>query len=58
MDYLVATYSQPEYQDEVYSDHEQQELAQAVPPLSLRFALPPVAQVRFSQIRNFGYGNH
>lgn len=45
MDTLVATYSQPAFQDEGYTQNEQQELIQAIPPLSLRFAMPPVAQV-------------
>jgi len=46
MDTLVAQYSRPMFENEGYSQDEQQELSQAIPPLSLKFALPPVAQVR------------
>lgn len=45
MDLLVAQYSRPAFQDEGYSAHEQQELSETVPPLSLRFAMPPIAKV-------------
>lgn len=45
MDLLVAQYSRPAFQEEGYSSQEQQELAETVPPLSLRFAMPPVAKV-------------
>jgi len=45
MDALVAQYSRPAFEDEGYSPEDQQELAQVTPPLSLKFALPPIAQV-------------
>lgn len=41
----MAQYSRPAFQDEGYSSQEQQELSETVPPLSLRFAMPPVARV-------------
>lgn len=46
MDSLVAQYSRPAFQNEGYSQEEQQELADVAPPLSLKFALPPIASVR------------
>jgi hypothetical protein len=49
MDTLVARYSRPAYhQNEVFTEQEQQDLADAVPgmpSLSLKFAMPPVAHV-------------
>lgn len=45
MDSLVAQYTRPAFADEGQMHEEQQELAQAAPELSLKFALPPVAQV-------------
>lgn len=45
MDALVARYSRPAFEDEGYNSDDQQELAQVTPPLSLKFALPPIAQV-------------
>lgn len=47
MDTLVARYSRPAYQQtEVFSEQEQQDLTDAAPTLSLKFAMPPVAHVR------------
>jgi hypothetical protein len=46
MDSLVAKYTQPVHEDEGYSHEEQMELLETTPSLDLRFALPPVAQVR------------
>ncbi|KAM0116614.1 Proteasome subunit beta type-5 [Aspergillus fumigatus] len=43
MDKLVAQYSRPPHQNEFYSEQEQQDLTESLPPLSLKFALPPVA---------------
>ncbi|KAK3906870.1 nucleophile aminohydrolase [Staphylotrichum tortipilum] len=44
MDTLVARYSRPAYQDnEVFSEQDQQDLDDAAPSLSLKFAMPPVA---------------
>lgn len=44
MDTLVARYSRPAYQEEGYSQEDQQQLmADVAPSLSLNFALPPVA---------------
>jgi 20S proteasome subunit beta 5 len=48
MDKLVAQYSRPPHQNEFYSEQEQQELTESLPPLSLKFALPPVANVSYS----------
>lgn len=45
MDKLVAQYSRPQHQNEFYSEQEQQDLTESVPPLSLKFALPPVDNV-------------
>ena len=49
MDALVAQFSRPAFEDEGYSSEDQQELTQVTPPLSLKFALPPIAQVCLSQ---------
>lgn len=40
MDKLVAQYSRPSHQNEFYSEQEQQDLTESLPPLSLKFALP------------------
>lgn len=48
MDLLVAQYGRPAFQEEGYSSQEQQELSETMPPLSLRFAMPPVAKVSHS----------
>lgn len=45
MNSLVAQYSRPAYQNEGYSEQEQDEMSQTTPPLSLRFAMPPLANV-------------
>ena len=45
MDSLVAQYSRPAYTEEAPSEQEQLELYSGNPELSLKFALPPVAQV-------------
>ncbi len=41
----MAQYSRPIYQQEGYSWKEQQELSEATPPLSLKFALPSMPNV-------------
>jgi len=47
MDTLVARYSRPAYyENELFSEQEQQDLLDAVPSFSLKFAMPPVAHVR------------
>lgn len=50
MDTLVARYSRPAFEENenLFRDEEQQDLdlMGAAPPLSLKFAMPPVAQVR------------
>lgn len=46
MDVLVSQYSRPAFENEGYSQQEQMELSQVTPPLSLKFALPPIANVR------------
>lgn len=50
MDTLVARYSRPMYENEGYAKEQQEEmeLVQEVPALSLKFAMPPVAQVSLS----------
>jgi len=45
MDKIVAQYSRPQHQNDFYSEAEQQELTEGMPPLSLKFALPPVDNV-------------
>ena len=45
MDKLVAQYSRPSHQNEFYTEEEQHDLTGSLPPLSLKFALPPVANV-------------
>lgn len=45
MDKLVAQYSRPPHQHEFYSEQEQQDLTESLPPLSLKFSLPPVDNV-------------
>jgi hypothetical protein len=45
MDTLVAQYSRPMLEKENFSDDDQMKLYQADPILTLRFAMPPVAQV-------------
>lgn len=45
MDKLVAQYSRPPHQNEFYSEQEQQDLMESLPPLSLKFSLPPVDNV-------------
>lgn len=50
MDTLVARYSRPAYQQNAFSEEEQQDLVDGVPGapnLSLKFAMPPVAHVSF-----------
>lgn len=62
MDKLVAQYSRPSHQNEFYSEQEQQDLTESLPPLSLKFALPPVANVSYSNtneaIHQLGAGCH
>ena len=45
MDTLVAHYSRPAFEEEGYSHHDQNQLAQVTPSLSLNFTLPPLANV-------------
>lgn len=42
MDTLVAQYAQPQFAHEGYNYDEQQEYESSLPPLSLKFAMPPV----------------
>ncbi|KAL9113602.1 MAG: hypothetical protein Q9227_002340 [Pyrenula ochraceoflavens] len=44
MDTLVAQYSRPPFEYDGYPSEEQQELTESLPSLSLKFALPPIAQ--------------
>jgi 20S proteasome subunit beta 5 len=50
MDALVSQYSRPAFEDEGYSQNEQQQLSEVTPSLSLKFALPPIAQVQLSMV--------
>ena len=50
MDTLVAQYSRPAFEEEGYSQEDQQELARVTPSLSLNFTLPPLANVSCHQI--------
>jgi 20S proteasome subunit beta 5 len=45
MDSLVSQYSRPAYTEEGQTEEEQLQLYSGAPELSLKFALPPVAQV-------------
>lgn len=47
MDKIAAQYSRPSHQNEFYSEQEQQDLTESLPPLSLKFALPPVDNVSY-----------
>ncbi|RJE17660.1 hypothetical protein PHISCL_10005, partial [Aspergillus sclerotialis] len=42
MDKLVAQYTRRPHQDEFYSEQEQRDLTETLPPISLKFDLPPV----------------
>merc|ERR1711964_889448 len=44
MDTLVAQYSRPMFEKENYAEEDQMELYQPTPSLSLKFAMPPIAQ--------------
>ena len=46
MDALVARYSQPAAWEETVPADEQDELLQMTPSLNLKFAMPPVSNVR------------
>lgn len=46
MDSLVAQYSRPIDAEEGQTEEQQLELYSGAPEMSLKFALPPVAQVR------------
>lgn len=50
MDTLVAQYSRPMFEKENYDQDDQMELYQGTPSLSLRFAMPPIAQVSFDML--------
>lgn len=51
MDTLVARYTRPSYENEGYSQEEYHELYEPTPSLSLKFALPPIAQVRLAWLQ-------
>ncbi|CRG90733.1 20S proteasome subunit beta 5 [Talaromyces islandicus] len=44
MDTLVAKYSGSAFRDELYSEEQQRDLTECLPPISLKFDLPPVAK--------------
>ena len=45
MNALVSQYTRPQFENEALQEDEAQELVSTGNPLSLKFALPPVAQV-------------
>lgn len=45
MDKLVSVYSRPPHKDDFYSEQEQRDLTENLPPLSLKFDLPPIDDV-------------
>jgi hypothetical protein len=47
MDTLVAQYSKPMFEKENYNQDDQVDLYNPSPSLSLRFAMPPIAQVSY-----------
>lgn len=51
MDKLVAQYSRPAHQNEFYSEQEQQDLNESLPPLSLKFSMPPIDNVSFCPVQ-------
>lgn len=52
MDTLVAKYSRPAYaQNEGLTEQDEMDFAEGVPGPSLKFAMPPVAQVRATTLR-------
>ncbi len=50
MDTLVATYSKPMFEKENYSQDDQVDFYNPAPSLSLKFAMPPIAQVSLSHL--------
>jgi len=46
MDTLVAKHSRPDFEQDVYEEYDQaQDLSFGTPGLSLKFAMPPIADV-------------
>lgn len=45
MDTIVAQYTRSPFENEFYSEEEQRNLTESLPPLSLKFDLPPVGNV-------------
>lgn len=45
MDKILSQYTSSPHQDESYSEQEQQDMATSLPPLSLKFTLPPLENV-------------
>ena len=58
MDALVAQHTRPAFENEGYSYEDHQELSQTVPPLSLKFALPPLENVNESTTRPYSFFGH
>lgn len=52
MDKLVAQYTRSPHQNEFYSEQEQRDLTESLPPLSLKFNLPPIDNVRMTFSRS------
>lgn len=55
MDLLVAQHSRPAFEDEGYSEQDQRDLSQITPSLSLKFAMPPIANVSFICSHSHGF---
>lgn len=54
MDALVSQYARPAYQDEGFNtEDEETQLVNSLPPLGLKFALPPIPQVRYAPLPFF-----
>lgn len=48
MNALVSQYTRPQFENEALDEDEDNQLVSQSNPLSLKFALPPIAQVRYS----------
>ena len=51
MDKIVSQYTRSPHQNEFYSEREQQELTESLPPISLKFNLPPLDNVSWAIMR-------
>lgn len=59
MDTLVAQYSEPVYDEEIYdNDNAQLTRIPGLPTANLKFALPPIAQVHINPLSPNPYTPH